>query len=95
MLTPGENALGQAAVTLTTLVNTQNEAGLDQNGNVGQALMAVGGPQVLPSSNNTGTASVTASVSDLGGLTTSNYYLQVRRQQLDPDRYRQRRWPRR
>lgn len=76
MLIPGENALGQAAVTLTTLLNTQNEAGLDQNGNVGAALMAVGGPQALTSSNNTGTASVTASVSDLGTLTTSDYYLQ-------------------
>ncbi|MGH8144536.1 MAG: flagellar hook-associated protein FlgK, partial [Steroidobacteraceae bacterium] len=54
MLTPGENALGQAAVTLTNLVNTQNEAGLDLNGAVGQALLTVGSPQVLPSSNNTG-----------------------------------------
>lgn len=75
MLTPGENALGQAAVTLTNLVNTQNQAGLDLNGQPGQALLAVGGPAVLPSTHNTGSASVSASVSDLGGLTTSNYYL--------------------
>jgi len=75
MLIPGENALGQAAVTLTNLLNTQNEAGLDQNGNVGAALMAVGGPQALQSSSNTGSATVTASISDLSALTTSNYYL--------------------
>jgi flagellar hook-associated protein 1 FlgK len=75
MLIPGENALGQAAVTLTNLVNTQNEAGLDQNGAIGAALLSVGGPQVLSSSDNSGTASVTASVTDLGGLTTSNYQL--------------------
>jgi flagellar hook-associated protein 1 FlgK len=75
MLIPGENALGQAAVTLTNLLNTQNQAGLDQNGNVGAALMAVGGPQALQSSNNTGTASVTASISNLSALTTSNYDL--------------------
>lgn len=75
MLTPGENALGQAAVTLSSLVNQQNEAGLDLNGNPGQALMSVGSPNVLASSNNTGTASVSASITDLGGLTTSNYYL--------------------
>jgi flagellar hook-associated protein 1 FlgK len=75
-LIPGQNALGQAAVTLTTLLNNQNEAGLDQNGNVGAALMAVGGPLVLTSQANTGTASVTAAVSNLGGLTSSNYYLQ-------------------
>jgi flagellar hook-associated protein 1 FlgK len=75
MLTPGENALGQAAVTLSSLVNQQNEAGLDLNGNPGQALMSVGAPEALASSNNTGTASVSASITDLGSLTTSNYYL--------------------
>jgi flagellar hook-associated protein 1 len=75
MLIPGQNAIGQAAVTLTNLLNTQNAAGLDQNGNVGTALLAVGGPQVLQSANNGGTAAVTAAVSNLGGLTTSNYYL--------------------
>jgi len=73
---PGQNALGQAAVTLTNLLNTQNAAGLDQNGNIGAALLAVGGPQVLGSSNNTGGAAVAASISNLGGLTTSNYQLQ-------------------
>ncbi len=76
MLIPGQNALGQAAVALTSLVNTQNEAGLDQNGNVGGALLAVGGPQVLTSKENAGSADVTATVSDLGGLTTSNYDLE-------------------
>ena len=76
MLIPGQNALGQAAVTLTSLVNTQNAAGLDENGNVGGALLAVGGPQVLTSKDNAGTADVTATVSDLGGLTTSNYDLE-------------------
>ncbi len=76
MLIPGQNALGQAAVALTTLVNNQNQAGLDQNGNIGTALLGVGGPLVIPSGNNTGTASVSAAVSSLGGLTTSNYTLQ-------------------
>jgi len=76
MLIPGQNALGQAAVTLTSLVNTQNAAGLDQNGDIGAALLAVGGPQVLTSKDNAGTADVTATVSDLGGLTTSNYDLE-------------------
>jgi flagellar hook-associated protein 1 FlgK len=75
MLIPGQNALGQAAVTLTNLLNTQNSAGLDQNGNLGAALMAVGGPQVLQSADNSGSASVTGTVSDLAGLTTSDYTL--------------------
>ena len=76
MLIPGENALGQAAVALTTLVNNQNEAGLDLNGQPGQALLAVGGPAVLPSVNNTGNAQVSATITDLGSLSTSNYTLQ-------------------
>lgn len=75
LLIPAQNSLGQAAVTLASLVNTQNQAGLDQNGALGQPLLAVGGPQVLNSSNNTGNASVTGVVSNLGGLTTSNYQL--------------------
>ncbi len=75
MLMPGQNALGQAAITLSSLVNTQNEAGLDLSGAPGQALLTVGAPEVLSSNANTGTASVTASVSGLGALTTSNYYL--------------------
>jgi flagellar hook-associated protein 1 FlgK len=75
MLTPAQNTLGQIAVTLSSLVNTQNQAGLDQNGQIGQALMTVGAPTVLPSSDNQGTESVTASITNLGGLTTSNYYL--------------------
>jgi len=75
MLTPASNALGQAAVTLTRLVNAQNQAGLDLNGAVGGPLLTVGSPQVLPSGHNGGSAGVSAVVSDLGGLTTSNYLL--------------------
>src|SRR6202142_4197224 len=73
MLIPGQNTLGQAAVALTTLVNNQNQAGLDQNGNIGTALLGVGGPLVLPSGNNTGAASVSAAVSSLSGITTTKY----------------------
>jgi len=83
MLDPAHNALGQAAVTLANLVNAQNEAGLDQNGAAGTALLSVGGPRVLASNANTGGATVTAAITasatgnpaDLGGLTASDYYL--------------------
>jgi flagellar hook-associated protein 1 FlgK len=75
MLTPAQNTLGQAAVTLSTLVNQQNEQGLDLNGAAGQALMTVGGSEVLPSNNNTGSATLAATISNVSGLTTSNYYL--------------------
>jgi flagellar hook-associated protein 1 FlgK len=83
MLIPAHNALGQAAVTLTNLVNIQNRSGLDQGGMPGGALLRVGAPRALASDANVGTASVTAAVTaglsgnaaDLGGLTASNYYL--------------------
>jgi flagellar hook-associated protein 1 len=83
LLIPAHNTLGQAAVTLTNLVNIQNQSGLDQGGSPGAALMSAGAPRVLASSANTGAASVTAAVTaaltgnagDLGGLTASNYYL--------------------
>lgn len=76
MLIPGQNALGQAAVALTNLVNTQNAAGLDQNGNLGSPLLTVGSPQVLTGKDNAGSGDITAVVSNLGGLTTSNYNLE-------------------
>lgn len=75
MLTPVQNALGQAAVTLVNLVNAQNSAGIDQNGDMGTALMAVGSPTVLASSRNAGTETVAASITDTSSLTSSNYYL--------------------
>jgi flagellar hook-associated protein 1 FlgK len=83
MLTPAHNTLGQAAMTFASLVNSQNAAGLDQNGMPGGALLSVGQPRVLPSSANTGSATVSGSLTatatgnpaDLGGLTTSDYYL--------------------
>jgi flagellar hook-associated protein 1 FlgK len=75
MLTPGVNTLGQAAVTLTNLVNAQNQAGLDLSGAIGQSLLAVGGPRVTPSTLNGGSATVTAAITNVAGLTTSNYYL--------------------
>ena len=91
MLIPGENALGQAAVTLTNLLNTQNEAGLDQNGNIGGALLAVGGPQVLTSQDNTRQCQRYRGDQQSGRIDHQQLLSAVRRRQLEPDRYRQRR----
>lgn len=83
MLTPAHNALGQAALTVATLVNAQNAAGLDQTGQPGGALFTVGSPRAMGAMSNAGTETVTAALTasltgnpaDLGGLTTSDYYL--------------------
>ncbi|MFI4865496.1 MAG: flagellar hook-associated protein FlgK [Steroidobacterales bacterium] len=75
MLDPARNSLGQIAVVLTSAVNAQNQAGLDQSGNPGQAVFSVGGVQVLNDSANTGTAAVTATVGNANAITTDNYLL--------------------
>jgi flagellar hook-associated protein 1 len=75
MLDPARNSLGQIAVVLTSAVNAQNEAGLDQSGNPGQAVFSVGGVQVLNDSANTGTAAVSATISNANAITTDNYVL--------------------
>ncbi|HEY1724405.1 MAG TPA: flagellar hook-associated protein FlgK [Steroidobacteraceae bacterium] len=75
MLDPARDGLGQIALVLSSAVNTQNQAGLDQSGNPGQAVFAVGAVQVLPSSSNAGTPAVTATVSDANAVTANNYIL--------------------
>ncbi|GGA27734.1 flagellar hook-associated protein FlgK [Dyella nitratireducens] len=76
VLAPAQNALGQSAIALASSVNGQQAAGLNLNGQQGQAIFSVGSPSVLPSNkNSTGGATITASVSDVSQLTTSDYLL--------------------
>jgi flagellar hook-associated protein 1 FlgK len=75
VLDPTENALGQIAVGLATVMNQQQASGMDLTGAQGQPMFAVGGPQVLPSTANTGTATVDATITSLSSLTTDNYKL--------------------
>ena len=75
MLVPAGNSLGQIALVLSNAVNTQNQAGLDQSGNPGGAIFAVGGVGVLPSSGNAGSATATATVANANAVTADNYML--------------------
>jgi flagellar hook-associated protein 1 len=76
VLQTSQNLLGQSAIALASSVNGQQAQGLDLNGKQGQPIFSVGSPTVLPSSNNSsGGASVTASVSDVSKLTSSDYVL--------------------
>ena len=75
MLDPAVSQLGQVAIGLASAVNAQQASGMDLNGAVGGPLFSVGGVQTLPSSANTGSATVGASVSSVSALTTSNYIL--------------------
>ena len=75
VIDPTLNALGQISVGIAGIVNQQQAAGLTQSGTPGQPLFAVGGVQVSPSSNNTGTAQVTATRTTLSALTSDSYIL--------------------
>ena len=75
VLDPARNAIGQIAVAVATLVNQQQQSGMDQTGSPGQPMFAVGGVQVLPDSGNTGSASPTVTRTGLGALTSDDYEL--------------------
>lgn len=75
ILTPSINALGRTAIGVAEAVNTQMRAGMDLNGNLGQDFFSYNDAQIFSSTTNTGTATVTSDVTDIGALTTSDYSL--------------------
>ena len=76
VLDPARNAIGQVSVAVATTVNQQQQSGMDLTGAQGQPMFTVGGVQVLPDSNNTGSASLTVTRGALSSLTTDDYRLQ-------------------
>jgi flagellar hook-associated protein 1 FlgK len=75
-LEPAQNALGRVAIGLASTFNAQHQLGLDLNGNAGGAFFNVAPPVVRPNNGNTGSADVSASISNASALTTSDYRLQ-------------------
>jgi flagellar hook-associated protein 1 FlgK len=71
-----QNSLGRVAIGLAAAFNEQHKLGQDQNGQVGGDFFKVGTPVSVPSSLNTGTAKIAASITDIGALTTSDYRVQ-------------------
>ena len=69
------NAIGQVSIGLASIMNQQQQQGLDLTGAFGQPMFAVGGVQVSPDVNNGGTGSVSASIGSLAALTTDDYVL--------------------
>ncbi|HXU93142.1 MAG TPA: flagellar hook-associated protein FlgK [Gallionella sp.] len=74
-LEPARNALGRVALGLATSMNQQNQMGQDLTGALGGNLFTVAAPRVSNGANNNGTATLTASIADVGALTTSDYQL--------------------
>lgn len=75
VLDPALNAVGRVSISLALDFNTQHKLGVDLNGNAGKDFFNVAAPQVLDNVNNTGTATVSASIVNSGDLSTSDYRL--------------------
>jgi flagellar hook-associated protein 1 len=75
VLDPAENTLGQFSVGLASIVNQAQASGMDLTGATGQPMFAVGPVGVAAASTNTGTATVSATRTDLSSLTADNYVL--------------------
>ncbi|MET0282583.1 MAG: flagellar hook-associated protein FlgK [Steroidobacteraceae bacterium] len=75
MLDPARNELGRVAVALGEVTNQQHAAGMDLYGNLGEDFFQVGGVQVIAASTNTSNASLSATRTGAGELTTSDYML--------------------
>jgi len=79
VLDAAQNAVGQVSVGLATVVNQQQQAGMDLTGSLGQPMFAVGGVQVNPAATNStgaGAASLSVTRTSLNALTTDDYTLQ-------------------
>ncbi len=74
-LDPAQNQLGRAALALAQGVNGQQAKGLNLVGVQGQPIFVVPYPSVAALKAYAGTASVSASVSNLSALTNDNYIL--------------------
>lgn len=72
-LDEAESRLGQLAVTMAGSFNEQHMAGVDLNGDPGQAFFKVDNPRSFSNQLNTSTASLEASFTDTGQLSTSNF----------------------
>lgn len=75
ILDTAQNALGRVAIGLAKTFNDQHNLGMDLNGNLGGDFFTTASPKVIPNNGNTGAATVSASFSDVGLLTTSDYKL--------------------
>ncbi len=75
-LDAAQNSIGRLAMAIAANVNSQHRLGQDLNGALGQDVFALAAPQVHASSNNTGSAALSASVSDYGQLAASDYRVQ-------------------
>jgi len=75
-LEPARNALGRVALGMAVSINQQNQLGQDLNGVPGGNLFNVAAPRVDKNANNNSLSGIPViTISDVAGLTTSDYRL--------------------
>ena len=72
-LDQARNTLNQMALAFADAMNTQHQAGFDANGDKGGKLFDFGSQAVLSNGKNTGSASVTATMTDSTKVQATNY----------------------
>ena len=77
-INPALAQLGQIATALSSTANAQQSAGVDLNGAVGGPIFSTATPTATGSAKNTGTASASVAISNLGSLTSNSYVLAYR-----------------
>lgn len=72
-----QNALGRVAIGLAQTFNDQHQLGQDLNGVLGGNFFNVPLPNVIANTANNAASTITASISNVGALTTSDYQFSV------------------
>ncbi len=72
-LESAQNAIGRIAMVLGQTFNDQHQLGMDLNGNMGGTFFNIAVPKIISASTNNITSNITASISNYGALTTSDY----------------------
>ncbi len=76
LLDPARNQIGQIAVAVAAVVNDQQRKGIDQSGQFGGDLFAVGAVQVFANSGNSAANGPTVTRTSVSALTTNDYLLE-------------------
>ncbi|MGD8525670.1 MAG: flagellar hook-associated protein FlgK [Thioalkalispiraceae bacterium] len=78
VLDPARNALGRIAIGVSDAFNRQHQLGQDLNGNLGGLFfndLSTTSPEVYADITNTGTGTLSATITDIGALKVSDYRL--------------------
>lgn len=74
-LQPAMAELGRLALSVADAVNETHASGIDMNGEAGGPVFELAAPQIYSSSNNSGSGTLSAEISDASALEASDYLL--------------------